>query len=375
MTQLTTDILHQAAPLPLCQRAVRSLPRMYIPQQRQFCFTLRRAGDSVRLEGVSRRYTATVLIGLSRCRSEWLDAALAGDEPRDLLARLEDDLERMQDIGEVALTLWAARAWGDACAEKALRRLRAMNPATGPWRMVELAWCLSALTADGQGAGDSTLASRLAERIAASTGASGLMPHWPIGTPAPWLRAGAGCFADQVYPIQALSFFSRAGGKGDALRIARRCAAMICTLKGAAGQWWWHYDTRTGRVIEGYPVYSVHQDGMAPMALGALQDAGGGDFSGAVEAGLCWLAESPEIGGSLIDEQQDVIWRKVARCEPLKLARRLQAGACRIHRSLRVPGLDWLLPARAVDWETRPYHMGWILYAWGDIAGEGSWRP
>ena len=34
-------------------------------------------------------------------------------------------------------------------------------------------------------------------------------------------------------------------------------------------------DVRTGRVIEGYPVYAIHQDAMGPMALFALEDACG----------------------------------------------------------------------------------------------------
>ena len=61
---------------------------------------------------------------------------------------------------------------------------------------------------------------------------------------------------------------------------------VICELQGPDGQWWWHYDTRTGKVVEGYPVYSVHQDSMAPMALLDLEDAGGPQHSEAITRGL-----------------------------------------------------------------------------------------
>jgi hypothetical protein len=65
----------------------------------------------------------------------------------------------------------------------------------------------------------------------------------------------------------------------------------------------------------------------------------------------------------LIDTAADLVWRKVARREPNKTARSVQAVASRVHPRLRVPGLDTLLPPRSIDFEDRPYHMAWILHA------------
>jgi hypothetical protein len=74
---------------------------------------------------------------------------------------------------------------------------------------------------------------------------------------------------------------------------------------------------------------------------------------------------APELGGgSLIDESAGLIWRKVARREPPKLSRFAQAAASRLHPALRAPGLDTLFPPCAVDYEDRPYHLGWLLHAW-----------
>jgi hypothetical protein len=126
-------------------------------------------------------------------------------------------------------------------------------------------------------------------------------------------------------------------------------------------------------VIERYPVYAVHQDAMAPMALSLLQAAGGGDFSEPVARGLRWLAAAPELGqASLIDDGAGLIWRKVARREPLKLARVLQAALSRARPGLRAPGLDWALPPTRVDHEDRPYHLGWLLHA---LHAPGSASP
>lgn len=66
----------------------------------------------------------------------------------------------------------------------------------------------------------------------------------------------------------------------------------------------------------------------------------------------------------MIDESGGVIRRKVARREPRKFVRRAQAVAARIHPALRWPGTDTLFPAGAIDDECRPYHLGWLLYAW-----------
>ena len=146
---------------------------------------------------------------------------------------------------------------------------------------------------------------------------SGLFRHTTAEN-AGW-RGHVGCFADQVYPIQALAEYARCTGDADALQASAQCAQEICDLAGAAGQWWWHYDVRTGAVLERYPVYSVHQDGMAPLALWALAEAGGPLHRAALQRGLDWLNASPELdGASLIDEPGAFIWRKVARREPRK---------------------------------------------------------
>jgi hypothetical protein len=172
------------------------------------------------------------------------------------------------------------------------------------------------------------------------------------------------CFADQVYPIQALARYHSSFGHAPSLAAANRCAEQICELQGDAGQWWWHYDARNGRVIEGYPVYSVHQDAMGPMALLDIAEAGGANFGDEIRLGVSWMQRAPEVGHSLIDEDQRVIWRKVARREPRKLVRGIRAVASRVREDLRLDLLDPLFPPTVVDYESRPYHLGWVLHTW-----------
>jgi hypothetical protein len=197
---------------------------------------------------------------------------------------------------------------------------------------------------------------------------SRLFPHL-LGGSGP--RSHVTCFADQVYPIHALSLYAAARGDRRALEIAAGAAQQICDRQGAAGQWWWHYDVRTGRVTEGYPVYAIHQDAMAPLALRALIAAGGPRMDAHVNRGVDWLVAAPELnGGSLIDPALDMVWRKVGRHEPAKASRYIQAAATRLSGGRRMPLVGAMFPPGAIDYEDRPYHWGWLLHAWADVHGE-----
>lgn len=354
------DVVHRLRAL-----ALAALPRMYRPEERLFAFRLRRKNGAMALEGISPRYTAIALLGLAGETEEIATGVLGGQSPHEVCGGLIQRAQETDDLGEVALTLWAARVLQHPRAEAALDRLRSMRPAEGRYPTVEVAWALSALTAQNGEAADAEEAQAIAGRLLASfRPETALFPHWPAGARGLSFRSHVSCFADLVYPIQALSHYYRATRCSEALEAARACAKRMCELQGPDGQWWWHYDVRTGRVIERYPVYAVHQHSMAPMALAALRHAYGVDYAEAVQRGLRWLTNPPEIPGSLIDDGAGLIWRKVARHEPFKVARSMQALASRLYPSLRVPGLDRLFHPGVVDFESRPYEMGWILHAW-----------
>jgi hypothetical protein len=346
--------------------APAALARMYVPGEHLFAFRVVPADGGTTRQGLSRRYTAITLIGLA---ADGLDASLVlgAHTVREVCDRLIAHLPQVTDLGEAALIAWAAGALGHPGEAEARRALAALGPAEGTRPTVESAWALVALTLAGE-AGDEPLRRALAGRMmSAFNSESGLFAH-AVG-PARGLRTHVCCFADQVYPIFALSLHAARSGDRDALAMADGCAARICGLQGEAGQWWWHYDHRTGSVVEGYPVYAIHQDAMAPMALLALEASGGTSRAAHVVRGLAWLAEAPELGGgSLIDATAEMVWRKVARREPHKAARYLQAAASHLRPGLRAPGIDLLFPPGAVDFEDRPYHWGWFLYAWSATA-------
>jgi hypothetical protein len=338
---------------------------MYRPEEQLFAFRLRRNDEGEVLEGVSRRYTAIALIGLAGEDQHIAAEVLNNHSLNDVCDRLLNDVYETKDLGEVALTTWAARALGHSKASIAVKALQPMEPGQRPYPTIELSWALTALVFGSCEVTDMALAERIANALMTSfKWESGLFPHGPARKGMAALGAHVSNFADFVYPIQALSYYHKASGDTKAAEVACCCAEHMCKLQGIEGQWWWHFDVRTGRVVERYPVYAVHQDAMAPMALFALSKACGQNHCDSIEKGLRWLVNPPEKAGTLIDAERNVIWRKVARREPRRLVRKLQAAASGLHSALRMPGVDVCFPPVSTDYESRPYEMGWILHAW-----------
>ena len=346
--------------------SIATLARMYQPEKSVYVFRMRKDENGARPEGDSPRYTAIVLIGLAGETEAARRQALPGCTCEELCANLLKRVTsaRPGNLGDIALSYWAARALG-VDAEQALPRMAEMLLDAADHETVEVAWVVSALSeVAGTGSAAELREAALNRLLTAYNQNTGLFSHWTDGGGSS-LRKHVSCFADLVYPIQALSRYHRRYNRPEMLAIAEHTGRETCARIGPEGQWWWHYDARTGRIVEPYPVYSVHQDAMAPMALLDLMDAGGADHLAEIARGWAWLESCPELdGGSLIDEQAGYIWRKVARREPHKFVRKAQAVASRIHPAVRVPGVDTLFPAGVIDDECRPYHLGWLLHAW-----------
>ncbi len=275
------------------------------------------------------------------------------------------EIHSVQNLGDVALITWAAAELQHPQLDDAIRRLREMSGAVCQCYTVEAAWIVSALTAAADHIDvDDDLCKASRRLFQCFRSRAGVFAHHSDPSNVLRGRSHVASFADQVYPIQALAKYYRVAGNSQALETASQCAEQICAVQGEAGQWWWHYDARTGGVVEEYPVYSVHQDSMGPMALMELREAGGPSFDEAVQRGLRWLTNPPEIESSLIDDDRFVIWRKVARAEPRKATRAIRTATTRVHPKFRMQWLDRLFRPTAIDFECRPYHLGWILYTW-----------
>lgn len=362
-------------PSHLVALAIRGLQSMYLPDTHQFVQTVRGVsgvdGPRLAAEGTNLRYAAIVALGLSLTDAVTQREVLAGDSVVDLLHHIRRQALTHSDPGAVALSAWATAEVGGTVDTALFDRLRLWLQTPAALPTVDVAWMLTAAIeakalADSEAASSNveTVCDQAAERLLVSQGPRGIFPHMHPAESQGRFRAHVGCYADQVYPIQALARLARATGTARALAAANACAARIVELQGAEGQWWWHYDSRDGSVVEGFPVYSVHQHAMGPMALFDLAGCGGNDHHAAVDLGMHWLAAHPEVFPELIDTQHSVIWRKVGRREPPKSVRKLNAVTTSLRPGLHLPGLDRAFPATVIDHECRPYELGWLLYAW-----------
>src|SRR6202012_5256035 len=126
------------------------------------------------------------------------------------------------------------------------------------------------------------------------------------------LRGKIGSFADQVYPIYALAQFAKINYRREPLARALDCARTIGEHQGPNGEWWWHYDSASGKLAETYPVYSVHQHGMAPLSLLALAEVSGEDFSAPIRPGLDWIAGNNDLHFDLRSPADGVVWRNLS---------------------------------------------------------------
>ncbi len=110
-----------------------------------------------------------------------------------------------------------------------------------------------------------------------------------------------------------------------------------------------------------FPVYSVHQHAMAPMALRAIEEASGKDFTPWIFKGLRWIQDN-ELSFNMEDASASVVWR----CITPSKSRRLLSDAVAVLTRSNAPetcrGLKVLF-------ECRPYELGWLLYAFA------GWSP
>ncbi len=347
------------------QLAEEGLPRLRAGDG--FAYTGRRVPGvipEVKPEGDSLRYALIVALGLAQRERAVQWRVLGGSGASDLAIRGAKRAEASEDLGAVALGAWAAAEVAGRADEGLFDRLERAIGSDAAIDTVICAWALTAAVAGLPYRDTSELAKAAAKRLRAAQSPAGLFPHRLPDTAIGRLRRHVGCFADQIYPIQALARFAVAFADERALAAANACAARIVSCQGREGQWAWHYDVRDGSVVECYPVYSVHQHGMAPMGLLDLLQAGGNDYLEAVIKGVAWLDRHPETSAQLVSNDVHMIWRKVARREPRKVVRTIASVATATAPGLRIPAVDAVFPANRIDYECRPYELGWLLYAW-----------
>ena len=351
--------------------AARGLVSMFDGERQQFCHRLVRMERGLVREGLSPRYTIMTLLGLRAFEQSGANTSFDTQAIYEAFAR---DTGWIQGAGDLGLMAWLTaelapdqlgRFFQQANLETALERYSDARQS----RTTELAWFLAglahaAMESEKTASQVRDLAVAAYQRLKQNQGKHGFFGHLAENKSLSGvLRGRIGSFADQIYPIYALSKYATAFHVEEALGPALHCASAICAKQGALGQWWWLYDSHTGRISSRYPVYAVHQHGMAPMGLFALEQATGQSFKEHIYRGLRWVYGSNELGVDMRDLGQNVIWRCI---RPRNKWTKYWSTASSLVRSPKDNGSVGPLE---VLFEERPYESGWLLFAFAPFDG------
>ncbi|MDO8631735.1 MAG: hypothetical protein Q7R41_14705 [Phycisphaerales bacterium] len=366
-----TQVIHDAGHdvqswQALAELALRGLRNTYGFDTSFLPHTMRWDGRRATPHGRNTRYVLISLLGLARARAVVeIDDEFVGS----LWARVARTFATVaHSPGDLGLGLWARALHGCGhslfSAERALKIFRERDRACDS---VDLAWLL--LGADhalfhgvDDGSGEQLAEGTKRALLALYNPESKLFYRHARGGPFAGISRRIACFANQIYAVMALAIHARRTGCEESAMIGREVADNLCRLQGPLGQWWWLYDAKRGPVVDGYPVFSVHQDGMAPMALLETTAAGGRSFAREVERGFAWISGENELRRNLVHREEGLVLRDIHRSGVGRTRRMIRAATWR---------LGWRGRANAgpaespfvVNHECRPYHLGWILYA------------
>ncbi|WP_187436505.1 hypothetical protein [Bradyrhizobium hipponense] len=304
-------------------------------------------------------YTLNVLLGMSR-----IGEVPSGINLSEVFYRSAVQLTALP-VPKYALgmALWAAAELGFEMPEQVRRIVRALLTDQARWktfRAQDLGMLLTGVVAQAR-AGDrewtrfaDPLYRFLEERF--RTG-SELFFDAPFG-----LRRRFASFATQVYLSIACYHYGEYTGASSALAIASACVRKLIALQGPQGEWPWFFDAASGRVLDFYEVYSVHQYGMAPALLEWAEHYQVPGARNALIKGFNWALGDNQLGRSMLVPELGLTIRSQSRKHELttKVPRMLRAI-----KNAYVGGESGLIESSGIGLrlECRSYELGWMLWS------------
>jgi len=176
-------------------------------------------------------------------------------------------------------------------------------------------------------------------------------------------RRRVASFGAVTYFLRALHEAATAFGDEDADQLFTAGLERTLALQGPLGDWPWMIDPVSGRSLDRYPVFAVHQDSMAMLFLLPALDRGVVGARQALDRSLDWALGRNELGIPMyVDDPIFVAFRSIERRERAPRARRYLRSSANV--LMRRSGETERAPALRLNSECRSYHLGWILYAW-----------
>lgn len=314
----------------------------------------------------TRRYTINSLLGVGEAVRHGVPVGPVLSDVdacvERFLARQAPLVEDPADIG-LLLVLLSERDLAPAARATALGRLRAALPERSRLDMQTLAWmlwgavaCARAGDADAGWVADRTFAAMLADFVDTRSA----MPRHTL-KPA---RRHVVSFGAIVYYLRALHEYASLTGDGRAEGLFRRAATTVIGAQGELGEWPWMFDARTGVPFDLYPVFTVHQDGMAMLFLFGAIERGLAGARQAVADSVAWGFGRNQLGRRMYREEPFAAYRSIHRAGRALRARRY------VRSYMPRPAAPIAADRVRINRETRSYHPGWMLYSWAGRVGE-----
>jgi len=357
----------------LIDLGVRYLHAAYREEDGLYPFKIVHKEGTLQKVGISVRYSAISAIGLYRATAHGIP--LNFDANR-IVALLVDRLPQITNIGDLGLICWAVAIGNSDDGEQILTAIEHygefnVRKGTRNYASMELQWLLIGLCylypQCSSKARIELLITRCHEKLMRNYHPeSGLFSFCSSDDKLTFrqgLKKNLSYFAEQIYGIYSLACHYELSGDGRSLSQARRIAETLCAFQGSEGQWCWTYDIETGALVEAYPVYSVHQHGMAPMALLKLSAVKGGEYISQVSRGIGWIFGKNELGACMVDWEKAVVWRSIRKGGWLKRVSNINKMLCILGLGRPMPPRQAPASGLEIDYECRPYEIGWMIYA------------
>jgi hypothetical protein len=324
---------------------------------------------TARVEGVedegrtptTLRAGVVVLLGLLRAEEVELDQPFFTGALR---TKVLGDLGGEEAApGDTGLAMWAeSRAGGGAVSEIHSLLKRGVAKGYGKVPLEELSWIVSGLTEATVRFGDEAgLTAALADATAALLGrcekASGLFADVHRKR-----RGHLTPVSSQFHALRALSQVVRAGGPAEAEAATRALVEALVTLQREDGAWPGLVDPQRGSAVAIYPVLTVTQVALGPVALRAaghqIEDS---RIDPAITRALAWANGENALRFDLVHEQEARLDRGILpRREPGAVQRGFSTATRRFRGALQEPDPSRLILDPAVSSED----LGWLLEAW-----------
>ena len=326
-----------------------------------FCFDIIKGQQSPR--GVSVRYTLITLLGLIKANNAGYSITL--DINRIWKATLSELGSSSVTPGDIGLYLWVDSELNGENTEGLLHKLESSGGASGGWPScigMEIGWIIIGVVSAARKT-ESPTAVKILKKLVKMfcnqySSDSGLLYRFRKSHPISRFSN----FATQIYNVYSLSYAAEYLGDERLLAMARQIADRLLDLQLPCGGWPWLYDAERGAVVERYEIFSVHQDGMAPMSLLKLSEVSGeAKYAQAAFKGLDWLYSNNELNFNMIDEKQGLIYRSIRRRKPFNELIKVTNACLSI---LKVPSDVAKGRFLEINPTCRSYHLGWLLFAW-----------